>query len=293
MQAKDSNTPSINEIYRYLSGFYQEGGELWQKENDQYLHDHVYRFYKTLEVLPQGSHEEKLLELGSTPYFMSLILKRYFNYTLFLNVGVCVGSPEKLSMKLTKKSSSEESIFSLDVFNVEIDKFPYPDNSFDIVLCCELIEHLALDPTHMLKEMHRILKPGGRILITTPNVLVLRNLVSLVRDRKNIYYRYSGYGVYGRHNREWTLGELTELVSGCGFEIEKASIEDTYPHRGYSLWLKRFFPHLRDMLIVLARAKDEPGNNCYPDDLYESLPKQYDSDNPIPSILQSIDKKGR
>jgi SAM-dependent methyltransferase len=219
---------------------------------------------------------------------MTLLLKKYFPYTLFLSGGVNVGEPEQSLIKMINRFSGEEYSFSSENFNVEMDRFPYPDNSFDVVLCCELIEHLDLDPTYMLAEIHRILKPGGRILITTPNVLVLRNLVSMLRDRKNIYYPYSGYGVYGRHNREWTLEELVQLVSGCGFDIEKAYVADTYPHRGYSLWLKRFFPHLRDMLLVLGCAKDGPATNYYPENLYESLPKQYKPENPIPSRLQKL-----
>jgi SAM-dependent methyltransferase len=281
----DNHIPSIEEIHRYLSRFAQVGGEKWQEEYDRYVDAHAHRFYETLKALPQSNPGENLLELGTSPCCMTLLLEHYSKYTLFLADGFRTGDPEHISTALKDNSSAEVHTFTYQTFNVEIDSFPYPDKSFDIVLCCELLEHLILNPTHMLLEIYRILKPGGRVLITTPNVLVLRNLVSLLKHRRNIYYPYSGYGVYGRHNREWTLEELVQFVEGCGYSIENAQIVDTYPHHGYSRWLKMLFPFFRDMLLVVGRADNEP-RNYYPDNLYESLPIQYSLENPVPSRLQ-------
>lgn len=278
-------TPTISEIRQYLTGFSQEGGENWQEENQRYLDAHAHRFHESLRFIPSGNQGERLLELGAAPYFTTLLLKKYFPYSLSLSNAVIPGEPSESSIKLTKPAIGEEHVFKYQTFNVELDRYPYPDHSFDTVLCWEIIEHLALDPTHMLMEIHRVLKPGGKLLITTPNVLVLRNILALLKNRQNIYHPYSGYGVYGRHNREWALDELTQILTGCGYSIRAAEIVDTYAHRGYSKMLKWFFPSLRDMLVVLAQAE----NNAppyYPENLYTSLPKNYLSENPIPSHLQ-------
>lgn len=48
------------------------------------------------------------------------------------------------------------------------ENIPYPDNSFDIVFSCNVLEHLA-DPAAVFKEVHRVLKPGGVYLVKTPN----------------------------------------------------------------------------------------------------------------------------
>lgn len=50
------------------------------------------------------------------------------------------------------------------------EKTPFADDSFDSILCIECIEHLE-NPFHLMRELARILSPGGEIIISTPNVL--------------------------------------------------------------------------------------------------------------------------
>ncbi|MCS6910403.1 MAG: class I SAM-dependent methyltransferase [Anaerolineales bacterium] len=47
--------------------------------------------------------------------------------------------------------------------------FPYADHSFDVVLCIEVMEHL-FEPSFVLAEMRRVLKPAGHIIISVPNI---------------------------------------------------------------------------------------------------------------------------
>src|SRR5262249_37284622 len=49
-----------------------------------------------------------------------------------------------------------------------------PDDSFDVVLMTEVIEHLAFNPVTLWREIHRVMKAGGRLVITTPNYYALR-----------------------------------------------------------------------------------------------------------------------
>ena len=44
-----------------------------------------------------------------------------------------------------------------------------PDSSVDLVLFCEILEHLAFNPILTWKQIYRVLCPGGRIVLTTPN----------------------------------------------------------------------------------------------------------------------------
>ncbi len=65
---------------------------------------------------------------------------------------------------------------------------PFPDESFDYILCSNSIEYLE-DPYCFVRECYRVLKAGGKLLIETPNVL---NLKSRMANLTTGFYRFSG-----------------------------------------------------------------------------------------------------
>lgn len=85
-------------------------------------------------------------------------------------------------------------------FECDITAIPVPDGAFDAVLCTEVLEHVPY-PIEALKEMARILKPGGRILLTAP-------LPSYLHQEP--FHYYGGYTPY------WYQRFLPET----GFELE-------------------------------------------------------------------------
>ena len=243
----------------YLTGF-----DLFAEkpqEGMQYLNGAFRRFILTLQMVPQAPNgESRLLELGANPYFLTLLLKRFRNYDLtlanFFGEGHHVDG--KGQQRVSNPIVHEQYDFAYEHFNTEKDTFPYQDNKFDLVLFCEILEHLALDPLRPLQEIHRVLKPGGYLLLTTPNVLACQNIFKLAVGR-NIYDSYSSYGVYGRHNREYTPKEVSLLLKACGFEVVAFRIEDIYPHSRLIIrLLKRFRQQWRDNIFVLAYASGVP-----------------------------------
>lgn len=62
----------------------------------------------------------------------------------------------------------------LDILNLNKDNLPYLENSFDLITCTEVVEHLE-NYRHVLREMHRVLKNGGTLVVTTPNILNLKS----------------------------------------------------------------------------------------------------------------------
>ena len=75
---------------------------------------------------------------------------------------------------INKKGLGEGII--VDVVNLNDDPLPYPDQEFDLVTCTEVLEHLE-DYRGTLREINRVLQPGGVLVLTTPNVLNLKSRI--------------------------------------------------------------------------------------------------------------------
>jgi hypothetical protein len=138
------------------------------------------------------------------------------------------------------------------------------------VLCCEILEHLPNDPTHVLAEIHRVLEPGGRLLLTTPNAVRTDNLLRMLRG-ENVYEQLSGYGTYGRHNREYTVAELDTFLTACGYQVETLFALDIHPRPlDETVVADGVEPaHRGDNLFALAVTNGER-RWAYPDWLYAS-----------------------
>src|SRR5581483_4833225 len=129
-----------------------------------YLNDALERFRVTMALLPHDLHGgSRILELGASPYFFTRLLRRRGLQVTCANF-FAHGEGGPGGVAVLHGSGGTESI-PYDHFNVETDPFPYPDGAFDLVLCCEILEHLPADPIHMLAEIHRVLRTGSGALV--------------------------------------------------------------------------------------------------------------------------------
>jgi len=155
--------------------------------------------------------------------------------------------------------------------NVEVDPIPYPDASFDAVVCCQVLEHFTHSHLPAMLEMRRVLKPGGIIEVDVPNVASFRNRSRILRG-KNITYdyeehylraqpvSYQGMSFYPlRHNREFTRRELEILLAAADFRnIEVRFLKSRRYRTGIErlkslgTMLKDAVPGLRKSLIAFA-----------------------------------------
>ena len=225
----------------------------------------------------------KCLELGANPYFTTMLLGEYTKLDLSLAnyFGPIPNGLHAQDVNFMAPSSGKASTkqFSYQHFNVENDPFPYPDESFDVVIFAEIIEHLLNDPCKVLREIKRVLKPDGTMILTTPNVARLENIARLISG-ENIYDPYSGYGPYGRHNREYNRHELVTLCQFEGFLVEQHFTADVHENRAsaYASFssLQGLLAHrLNDLgqyLFVRARKTSESPDKV-PSWLYRSLPE--------------------
>lgn len=107
------------------------------------------------------------------------------------------------------------------VKEASIYELPYEDNSFDLVTCLDVIEHLRFDLPAFV-EMRRVLKEGGHLLATLP---------------AGPQY-YSDFDCVAGHLRRYRLPEARELLSRGGFEINRLTCYTVlvHPLTRYYMW---------------------------------------------------------
>jgi ubiquinone/menaquinone biosynthesis C-methylase UbiE len=92
---------------------------------------------------------------------------------------------------------------------------PLPDNHFDCVILSEVIEHLPIPKVSIL-EAARVLRPGGRLLVTTPNYRSLWPVMEWMVDRSNKAPRMAGE----QHISKFNPTSLRRLLADCGLDVE-------------------------------------------------------------------------
>jgi SAM-dependent methyltransferase len=219
--------PTVEEARAYVSRFnFFEGYVQGPEEGDVYVATHIRRFVETLKRLPPLPSRPRILELGAVPYSMTILMRHYADAEVTPLSCYEVEQPSA-SHVLESRDGSERYDFIYRAVNVERDIYPLPDADFDLVLCCEILEHLLINPSHMLFEAHRVLRPGGYLLVSTPNVARAENVRRLSAGL-NINDAYHGNGIYGRHNREFIPSEVATLLESCGYSIVSNDTVDVY-----------------------------------------------------------------
>ena len=180
--------------------------------NKEYYQIHEAR-YKYILSKTEKFRKGKVLDVGCYPGHLSEAFEKQ-GWEVW---GIC--SPfEKMKSKRVK------------AVNVEREEWPFEKESMDLIVMTEIIEHLTDDSKKYLGEAFKVLKKGGRILITTPNVTRWQNVINLILG-KNIYFplKQLEEEIYYRHNREFTMRELEEILKKSGFVIEEKDYFIGYP----------------------------------------------------------------
>jgi len=244
----------------------------------QYTNTHITRLTKTLALTPGGDETKAILEMGA---YMQITpaLKHQLGYGTVR--GCYYGPAGKTDHHKIESESGQPFVCDVDLFDAEKDLFPYADQSFDTVLCCELLEHLTADPMHMMSEIHRILKPGGALLLTTPNISSHRAIHAILHGYHPSFFpayilpRKPGEEAEARHNREYTAKEVHLLFWETGFEITHLEtgefLDQPHPEQhlvAHLLETYNLSNELRGDGIYCVGRKAGPVRNRYPGWLY-------------------------
>lgn len=261
-------------IRRYLYTF-EIAGASDNSFIKSYVDDALARFFNTIDILA-GKSTGKVLEIGANPYLFTILLKKLTNFDLtltnFFSLSVYETEVGKGKQVIQSRAFDEEYEFDFLTLNIELSEYPFEDNAFDKILFCEVLEHIVVDPLKVFGKLRRVLKPGGELVITTPNAVRLINVAHMLQG-KNFFDKYHAEnGIYGRHNREFTLSEVTKLLESEGFKIKFSKTLDRYNYDLCDMFVDSYdeqikLPYsgsqLREILKSVNASTDNRGDNIY------------------------------
>jgi len=178
--------------------------------------------------LPRTANGEKLLDVGcgSGAFTIAAALRGYDALGLTWDAEDTAAAVVRAS--LCRARQARFRICDVRALDQERDL----KDSFDFALCCENIEHV-LDDRRLVKALGECLKPGGRLLLTTPNY----HLRAISRGDLGPFLPIEN----GQHvRRGYSEGQLRDLFHGTGLTIERITYCGGYTSQKLTGFLRRF-----------------------------------------------------
>jgi len=244
------------------------------REKAAYFRLHQHRFRALLTAI---GHEPAcdVLEIGATPGQFTEIL---------VDAGYRVTATDLFPEQ--RAALWQRLGVAVQFCNLDEQPLPYPDESFDVVVFSEVIEHLTASPLHALREMARVLRPGGRLIVSTPNQHYLKSRLRTLADillarpfeafsEFQRSMQLAGAQRYYNHSRLYTMQELCWLLEEASLSVTQTRFADAWERVGVDaarlrhhpvrvavkaalIALGYVLPGARSMLLVVGRR---PGTN--------------------------------
>ena len=222
------------------------------EEEINYIRMHKQRWFDILELiskLPLNKIKNiKVLDIGIGGGWISFLIKRLFNYDIY---GVDIKREE--TQRWVDRFNSLGIKFS--ICDITKEKLPYSDNTFDMILFLEVLEHLITShpPWHVFYEIGRVMKPGSFLILSTPNAVALHKRMMMLLGKNPFHHGFKDKRSYKKHFREYTVEEL-KVLEECGFKIEKICFKNYgFLTSNMILKLLSLYPRFRDTIIVVAK----------------------------------------
>lgn len=195
--------------------------------------------------MPASKAENYLKHQSFQPGFFSLFINPFYliRRALFKHIRAYAPTLKGKLLDFGCGRKPYENLFSVNEYigvdleqtghdhtNSKVDVFydgrhlPFNDETFDALFCSEVLEHI-FNPDEILPELNRVLKPGGRALITVP----------FCWNEHEIPYDYARYTSYG----------ITHLLSKHGFRTLELKKSGNFVHVVFQLWALYFFEKMK------------------------------------------------
>lgn len=175
-------------------------------------------FYnRVINVVNEVGEGEKLLNVGCSDGLMERKLQGKFSKLVGIDIN-------PIDIEVAKSGKSKEMDFIVGA----AEKIPFPANTFDRIICMEVLEHVE-DDKKALAEMYRVLKKGGELILTVPQRKYPWTFDPINAFLEKVFKFHLPLGVWGYgDDRVYGETELQKLFRGAGFKISKTRFVSHY-----------------------------------------------------------------
>ncbi len=217
---------------------------LLEKVGDMALKRRAHSVIESLD-LQKG---KKILDVGCGDGFYLYLLSNLGVKLKLVGIDLEVRGLRSAKRNLRKKSIT---FIQADLMK----RLPFASSSFDNIIMSEVAEHL-LDDVKGLKEVYRILKQGGKLLLTVPcqSYPLLWDPVNWILEHLFKTHIKSGFwaGIWNQHVRLYSLRGINTVLESSGFSIEKSEIQ--------TFWCIPFNHHILNLGARLLTSKRLPSS---------------------------------
>ena len=186
---------------------------------------HRRRYEHDLARVRRLYRDGDILEVGSLPCHLTVALK----LAGFPVIGIDV-APERAQALI------DGYRLRIERCDIEREPLPFDDDRFDCVVFAEVFEHLRVDPQFTLSELNRVMRLGGHLLLTTPNLYSVQNIARFVlghgtNDPVSAFSQLRRLGHMG-HVREYAPDEIRRFLAHAGFRVSETGFHHYHYPRG-------------------------------------------------------------
>jgi len=219
--------------------------KLW---HEKYFNSHYLRYVNDLKLINEYFKGGEILEIGGFPFHLTTVLKKLNIPTTSVDI-----QPDRAKNII---SDYKLKVIAVDIEN---NKLPFGNDSFDLILFNEVFEHLRIDPIHALLEINRVLARNGILILTTPNFYSLIRIKSYLLG-KGVGVPYQEFmkikkiGHMG-HIRTYSAVQIKEFLTHTNFKIETYSYKSYRPQKITNLPLRTIealIPSIRTYLTFIT-----------------------------------------
>lgn len=217
-----------------------------------YIRNHVHRLAVDLDLLlaldPDRAHN--ILDVGSTPPVLMTALQSEGRDVKGVDIA-----PERFAVATQKLG------LSIARCDIETEALPFASGSFQLVLLNEVFEHLRINLLATMRQLVRVLAPGGMLCLSTPNARSTRGVANFIfRARSgwcgagDVYGQYEKLELLGHmgHVREYTRNDIARFLERIDLEsvaVVWRGVDPSYLYR----WTAKVAPSLSPFMSLIMR----------------------------------------